>query len=165
MKTIEIIKQSLFTKSECYQRLTIFGKEIFLKAESDNFRVVLHEDFPMISESDLNDFVTYSIKKNKIIISGYKSKIHPYRLMYIDDDGYDHPFAKVDQEVRGCRHSYPDIYSFIPALAAIPPNTSIDFINRHENIDMYVMPTEKLLDNSSLIDRIMIMSLKRGYKS
>ena len=85
-------------------------------------------------------------KKKRVVISGCKAKVHPYRLMYIDEEGYDSHLVDVSQSIRGNRHYYPDAFTFIPALVSIPPNVSILTLNLSEDIDMYVMSTRKLLD-------------------
>ena len=142
--------------------INIFGKEFDLVPTSDSLRMILHEDYPMVDEKDLRDFISYSKKKKRVVISGCKAKVHPYRLMYIDEEGYDSHLVDVSQSIRGNRHYYPDAFTFIPALVSIPPNVSILTLNLSEDIDMYVMSTRKLLDRCSLVDKLLIMSLNQS---
>lgn len=162
MSDIEIIKQSSLKGSGSHSIVRLFGKEFALALISDNRRIAIHEDFPMIDERDLRDFISYSVKKDTVVISGCKAKVHPYRVMDIDQEGYDAPFADISQTIRGNRHCYPDVFNFIPALVSIPPNIPIQTLIPSEDIDMYVMPSKKLLDRSSLIDKLFIMSLNQS---
>ncbi|MFH1673070.1 MAG: hypothetical protein ABIF87_06565 [Pseudomonadota bacterium] len=165
MSKIEIIKQPRVKRYERNGSINIFGKEFDLAPTSDNLRMILHEDYPLIDKKDLRDFISYSEKKDTIVISGCKAKVHPYRVMYIDEDGYDSHLTDIPQSVRGNRHCYPNVFNFIPAFVSIPPNISIQTFISFEDIDMYVMPAKKLLDKSSLIDRLLIMSLHQSSNS
>lgn len=162
MSDIEIIKQEPLKEHEGDSIVEIYGKKFVLAHTSDKFRIVVHEDFPMINETDVSGFVSYSEKKDTIVISGCKAKVHPYRLMYIDADGYDSHLADISQSVRGNRQYYPEVFNFIPALVSIPPNILIQTIDHPEDVDMYIMPAKKLLDKSSLIDKLLIMSLSQS---
>ncbi len=156
MSNVEIIKQSSLKEDKGHNSVCVFGKEFVLEPISDNFRLALHEDFPMIIREDIRDFIGYSVKKGVIVISGCIAKVHPYRLMYIDKDGYDVHFADIPQSIRGNRHFYPEIYQFIPAMVAIPPNIPISNVQRHDQLDMYVMPVSKLLDKTLFLERLLI---------
>lgn len=162
MCSIKIIKQSSLKGNGSQSSDCIFGKEFALAPVSDNVRIVVHEDFLMITEQDISDFIAYSEKKNTIVISGCKAKVHPYRLMYIDEEGYDSHLADIPQSIRGNRQCYPEVYQFIPALISIPPKTPIRTLDPPEDINMYVMLAKKLLDKSSLIDKLLIMSLNQS---
>lgn len=162
MSRIEIIKQLRAKRYERSGSINIFGKEFDLIPISDSLRMILHEDYPMIDEKDVRDFISYSEKKDTVVISGCKAKVHPYRLMYIDEDGYDSHLTDVSQSVRGNRHCYPDAFNFIPALVSIPPNVSIQTLILSEDIDMYVMSTRKLLDRCSLVEKLLILSLNQS---
>jgi hypothetical protein len=102
-----------------------------------------------------------STRKHNIVISGCKAKEHPYRIMYIDEQGCDIHLAEIPKSIRGNRHWYPEVYQYVPALICIPPNTPINVINNAESFDMYIMPVEKLLDKSCLLERLSIHSLKQ----
>lgn len=165
MSKIEIIKQPRVKRYARNGSINIFGKEFNLVPTSDSLRMILHEDYPMIDEKDLRDFISYSKTKHTVVISGCKAKVHPYRLMHIDEEGYDGHLTDISQSIRGNRHCYPDVFNFIPALVYIPPNVSIHTLKLSEDIDMYVMSTRKLLDRCSLVDKLLIMSLNQSSAS
>ncbi len=156
---IEIIKQPRVKQYERNGSIHIFGKEFNLAATSDSFRVILHEDYPIISEKDMKAFITYSVKRKAVVISGCEAKVHAYRLMYIDEEGYDRHLADILQTIRGNRHVYPELFQFVPALVSIPPNMAITALDHGLDLDMYTMPVRKLLDKSSLTEKLLIMSL------
>jgi CMP-N-acetylneuraminic acid synthetase len=158
---IEIIKQSGTANPESKGSLNIFGKKFDLLPISDHLRIILHEDYPMVKSEDLRNFTAYSKEKTAAVVSGCKAKVHPYRLMYIDKKGFDRHLANIPQALRGNRHSYPDVYTFVPALIAIPPGIAARNLLLDENIDMYIMPDVKLLDRSCFTEKLLIMALKQ----
>jgi hypothetical protein len=164
MNRVEILRQSPLEKKKDGNTFEIFGKEFVLDRLCENHRIIIHEDFPLINENDINDFVSYSLKKGAIVISGGKAKVHPYRLMVIDEAGYDGHLFDVPREIRGNRHLYPEVFQFVPALISIPPNTSINGFRSPKYIDMYIMAPEKLLNKSCLLDRLWINSIGRRGK-
>jgi hypothetical protein len=165
MNRFEIIRQPALIEEQCNNVVRIFGKGFSLPQTHNLFRIVLHEDFPMIDEGDLRRFVSYSVKQNAIVLSGCKAEIHPYRLMYISEKGYDECLVDIPNIIRGNRHWYPETFHFVPALISIPPNIPINSINNREYIKMYIMPKKKLLDNSNLLDRLLIFSLQQSDNS
>jgi hypothetical protein len=159
MHNIDVLKQSALQRGVQPSRIRIFGKEFDQVAISDSIRIIVHEDFPMLDERDLAEFTSYSETKESFVISGRRANIHPYRLMYIDDIGYDAYYVDIPQSIRGNRHLYPEIYQFVPALISIPPKMRFDLLSCHENLDMFVMPEEKLLDKTILNERLLISAL------
>ncbi len=157
----EIIKQSGTAGSEGKNSLNIFGKKFDLLPIAAHLRIIFHEDYPMLKSEDLRSFISYSSEKTTAIVSGCKAKVHPYRLMYIDEDGYDRHLADIPQALRGNRHCYPDVYTFVPGLIALPSGVAARDLVLAENIDMYIMSDIKLLDQSSLTERLLIMALKQ----
>lgn len=140
----------------------IFGRSFHLPPISHRLRLVWHEDFPLIEEKDIIDFASYASNKSCPVITGCKARIHPYRLMYVDQDGFDAHLVDIPASIRGDRHRYPDVFSFVPALISIPPGiAAADLGNNPAAVDMYVIPSDKLLDNASLIDNLMIKTLRK----
>jgi hypothetical protein len=137
----------------------IFGKEFELPAVSNEYRIILHDDYPLIGKQDVDDFLVYSKKKKSLVISGCEARIHPFRLMYITENGYDRFVIDVPQKIRGNRHLYPEIYQFVPALIAIPPKLNLNSALEFKNLDMFVMCEEKLLDKTILTERLLISAL------
>lgn len=142
-------------------RYQIYGKEFDLPPVSKKFQVVLHEDYPLIEKQDIDKFLNYANGRGTFVISGCKARVHPYRLMYIEETGFDNFVVDIPQSVRGNRHYYPKIYQIIPALIAIPPNTRINSIYHEENIDLFVMPEDKLLDKYILNDDLLIKAINK----
>jgi CMP-N-acetylneuraminic acid synthetase len=159
MNGSEVIQQKSLSLSAESSTISVFGKEFDPVPETKNTCIIVHEDFPMLNENDLEEFISYSEKYKKIVISGCRANIHPYRLMYIDDEGYDAFCVDIPQAIRGNRHLYPEIYQFVPALISIPPKMSLYPLSCHENLDMFVMPEEKLLDKTILTERLLISAL------
>jgi hypothetical protein len=160
MNRVEIIKPPCSSRPKAGSTVVLFGKEFALDPVSCHFRVALHGDFPLIDEDDLNDFSEYCKDKDTITVSGCTAKVHPYRLMYIDDDGYDAHLADIPQTIRGNRHLYPQVYSFVPALVGVPPGAKIDRGVDPEALDMFIMPETKLLDRTILCDYLLIKALQ-----
>jgi hypothetical protein len=155
---MEISHQALSSRAAAEVNTTIFGKGFTLQECSSEPRLVVHEDFGMIEDSDIRDFTAYSQDRNRIVISGCEAKVHPFRLMVVDEEGYDGPLFQIPQEVRGNRHRYPEVFQFVPALIFIPPGIPVSYWRDVQWLDMYPMPSRKLLDASSLIDSLFIRS-------
>ncbi len=161
-RKIKILRQLYSDEDRRSPTTCIFGKQFNLDAVSEEFRIVLHADFPLIREKDLEDFILYSLKIKKVVISGCKVKVHPYRLIYIDEKGYGNHLVDIPQSIRGNRHLYPEIYQFVPAIISIPPSLPIDNFNEKSDLDIYIMPTSKLLDRSLLVEKMLIASINES---
>jgi hypothetical protein len=159
---IEIIKQIPVGGNERTNTVFILGKDFSIAPSSEKFRVIMHHHYPMVDENDLRDFISYSLGRNTIVISGSQAKVHPYRLMFIEEEGLDAHLFDVPQSVRGNRHAYPQVYQFVPALIALPPHVPASHLQHLDKADLYVMPQEKLLDESILLDRLLIQSFRKA---
>jgi hypothetical protein len=157
---IEIRKQTAIEAEKYSDALPIFGKYFRLEKLFGQHCIIIHEDYPLINENDIEQFVAYAIEKTVCVISGCRANIHPYRLMYIDDTGHDAFCVNVPQSIRGNRHLYPEIYQFVPALISIPPKMRLNSLSCYQNFDMFVMPGKKFLDQSLLTERLLIKVLK-----
>jgi len=164
MKNIEQIKQTFIEPSTeglpDARRYSIFGKIFRLEPRSSVHRIILHEDYPLLTGSDVDEFIRYASSREKIVISGCTSRVHPYRLMQIAPDGYERYCMDIPQSIRGNRHRYPNVYSFVPALISIPPERTFPGTRRAEDLELYIVPPEKLLDSRRMLDRLMIPSLR-----
>ena len=159
MSEIEIFRQQALTRCAEDSTISIFGKLFDPAPKSSCSLIVVHEDFPLINEADLEGFIEYARQRRLIVMSGRHAKIHPYRLMYIDDEGYDAFCVDIPQEVRGNRHTYPEIYEFVPALIAVPSGSNLKSALDHKNLDMFFLPENKLLDQSILTERLLISAI------
>lgn len=133
---------------------------MYLPLISKTFQVIRNTDYPILSQQDIDKFTQYATEKNKFVISGCEARVHPYRLMKVDKDGYDDFLLEIPQEIRGSRQRYPMVYQFVPALIAIPENVRIEAIFDPSSVDMFVMPQNSLLDKTALLDRLLIKSME-----
>jgi hypothetical protein len=161
---VEVIRQTSLETVRDSSAVTILGKAFRIADTSPRFRVIVHDDFPMITEDDVRGFISDSMGKRKIVVSGCPCDVHPYRLMVIDSEGHDGHFVDIPQTVRGNRQSYPEVYSLVPALMGIPPRVSVKYVGDPRKMDIYPMPRSKLLDRSSRMDGLMIRSLSRDAR-
>jgi CMP-N-acetylneuraminic acid synthetase len=162
---MEIIRQAPLSENQQREPIQIFGKSFALTPVSEKCRFIYHEDFPLIQVDDIKAFILYSSGKNKIVISGCTAEVHPYRLMLIEESGFDRNLADIPQDIRGSRHVYPEVYQFSPALIYIPPYIPTAAVHDPDRLDMYIMPSEKLLDQSSLMDRLLISAYLKSTSS
>jgi len=156
MNRIELLHQKAAPPEAEAKTINLFGKMFTSLCDSKNTRIILHADFPLLNDHDLTEFIAYAKTNKKVVISGRRARIHPYRLMYIDEEGYDAFCIDVPQEIRGNRHLYPKIYQFVPALVSIPPHLNLESALDSKNLDMYLFPEDKLLDQSNLIEWLQI---------
>ena len=157
---IEILRQPSLKGEEKKRRLNIFGKAFDIAVSSDTFRIIVHEDYRLISDREVAAFIAYAQKKEALVISGCKARVHPYRIMFIDSAGYGENLIDIPQSVRGNRHRYPEVYEIIPALVGVPPHQTVDRqLKDGTGFEIYVMPEEKLLDCSKLLEGLLIQSI------
>ena len=135
--------------------MIIFGKT-FKTDISDTAEILVCCDFPVITAEDIASFRAFAKKKSTVVMTGCLTDIHPYRVMYIYENGCAGPLADISQKIRGSRHYYPEIYSFIPALIFVPPNVNIAEFLEKNTPEMYVMANEKLLDKKRFPDRLFL---------
>ena len=156
----EILKQPSLLRTEKNNCLQICGKAFDIAPHADTFRFVRHEDYPLINDLDVAAFISYATKRKALVISGCKARIHPYRIMYIDEAGYGENLVDIPQSIRGNRHLYPEIYEFVPALIGLPPRQTVDrLLKDGAGCEIYLMPEEKLLDCSNSLERLLIQSI------
>lgn len=159
-KMIKIIYHpSTFQDKPNGEKKDVFGKFFTLPAISNLQRIVVHLDFPLIAETDIDDFVSKSTQSTKPTISCRRVRTHPYRAMVIGEDGYDNFLAEIPQSIRGNRHLYPEVFELVPALMAIPPGFDMNLLPLSDEIGMYEMDERKLLDKTKQIDRLLLKCL------
>jgi hypothetical protein len=140
----------------------LFGKRFRLDAVSAVGRVVIHDDYPFIDQSDVRDFATFATKRQRLTVSGCIAFVHPYRLMYTNHQGFDSFVVDVPQEIRGDRHRYPPVYQSIPALLFAPPNVCLQEIEKNQlPVEIYVLPKHKLLDRTIVLESLMIRNFQK----
>ena len=126
----------------------IFEKYIYRNIKSNKNKIYYkNTNFPLIKEEDYLKFQKYCHGKSKIIMTGSKTAVHPYRLKFIDQNGYSRFLYRVSRDIRGNRQSYPDVFSFSPAMFFIPAGTDFHKINFKE-VEMYEIERSKLIDKS-----------------
>lgn len=144
----------------------LFGKRFRLAAVLAMGRVVIHDDYPFISQSDVRDFVAFATKRQRLIVSGCIAFVHPYRLMYTNHQGFDSFVVDVPQEIRGDRHRYPPVYQSIPALLFVPPNVCLQDVEKNQlPVEIYALPKHKLLDRTIVLESLMIRNLQQNNVS
>jgi hypothetical protein len=159
-RKIKITRQPAIEENSFSGALSIFGKWFQLEESCNHYTIIIHDDYPMIEKKDVETFIEYAIGKTGCVISGCEARVHPYRLMYIDNSGFDAFHFDISQEIRGDRHLYPDVYSFVPALLGIPPKFPVDSISNYDRLDMYLLPKEKLLDRAILTEALLIRAIQ-----
>jgi hypothetical protein len=160
MNRIELIQQKGISPEAGETSISLFGKGFSPVSDSKNNRIILHADFPLLNDDDLTEFIAYAKTIEKVVVSGRRANIHPYRLMYIDEKGFDAFCVDISQKIRGNRHLYPEVYQFVPALVSIPPSMNMESALDSKNLDMYILPEEKLLDQSILIENLLIKAIR-----
>ncbi len=139
----------------------IFSGKMFNRLSDNSGSVIVHESFPEIDDADICDFLNYTAEKNHIIVSGCIADVHPYRLMYIDENGFAEPYADIPQKIRGNRHRYPEVYQLIPALVYVPAGIRFGPESINNNMDIYVMNREKLYDKMAFPDFLYLKKNKQ----
>jgi len=140
----------------------IFFGKMFNRLSDDSGCVIVHEAFPQIDEDDICDFLNYTAEKDHIIVSGCIADVHPYRLMYIDEQGFAEPYADIPQKIRGNRHLYPEVYQHIPALVYVPAGITFGPQSINNNMDIYVMNRETLYDITVFPDFLYLNKYKQS---
>ena len=135
--------------------IELFGKYFDEPRFSKSHRILIHPDYPVLNRRLIDEFTTFAFQHNRTTITGCKAKIHPYRMRYINPNGYSDFLYRIDQSVRGDRHLYPDVYSFVPAMVSIPPGHDCLDI-RPESLLMYKVEKHCLLDQTDIVDRLSI---------
>lgn len=135
----------------CY----ICGKRFEQMKISNKDKYYKHKDFCIVSEAEFSQFKDYCKRGKKPIITGSKSIVHPYRLRFIDNRGYSRFLYDVEMEVRGNRQSYPDVFSFVPAMVYIPGGFDPRSVNL-QHVEMFEMDSSKLIDSSVFPDGVVI---------
>lgn len=120
---------------------------------SDRPLILLHADYPGITESMIHEFEAWTRGRANVVATGTVSPVHPYRLIAWNQDGKTRYLIDIKQEIRGNRHSYPTAFCFRPAMVYLPPDLSlVDYIsdmqNHGEYPDLYPMDYRALLDQS-----------------
>lgn len=133
----------------------LFGKYFTEMGVRNTEQYVKHPDFPLVSESDFAQFKEYCHGKTKMVVSGAKSSVHPYRLRFIDSGGYSRFLYDVEMSIRGYRQSYPEVFSFVPAMVFIPAGIDCSLIDVND-VEMYEVETFKTLDSTLFPDGAVI---------
>lgn len=134
----------------------LFGKSMPVLAASNQYRVVVHDHYPMITQADIGHFIDYVIIQKALVVSACEAEVHPYRILTADADGRQAFLVDVPQGVRGDRHQYPDVFSFRPALIGIPPGFGLDDSLPKRTIKLCIFPREKLLDRTNRLEALMV---------
>ena len=141
-------------KERSGREYALFGKPFVLEEVSDIHRIIVHEDFSLLTETELDAFEAFAVKSNRIALSGCIVQSHPYRLMCRMLSGKIDYLFTVPASIRGHRQAYPDLYQFVPALISIPPGVSAEGLRMPETCLIYELPATQLLDQSELLPRL-----------
>lgn len=143
-----------------------FGKR-FTPTPSESHPIILvHTDYPMVTENLIRHFEAAVRGRTHVIVTGSTVSVHPYRLMKLDKDGHQHYLFDIQHEIRGNRHLYPKIISFRPALVYLPAGVSLKEYARSvckqgELPELYPMDQTVLLDHTIFLEALMIRALSR----
>jgi hypothetical protein len=154
MSSIQRIIYPSAAKAKSGREYVLFGKSFVLEGVSDIHRIIVHEDFSLLTEKEMGAFEAFAVKANRIALSACIARSHPYRLMRRTPSGKIDYLFEVPVHIRGHRQAYPDVYQFVPALISIPPGVSAEGLRVPETLLMYVLPADRLLDQSNLLSRL-----------
>jgi hypothetical protein len=148
-------------------RLDLFGKRFGLRPVEDAWRIVVHEDYPLIGADDAEAFARFALDRGCLSFSARLVPVqaHPYRLLRQDPDGRERHVHAAPPDVRGDRHRYPEVWEIVPALVAIPPGRSV-----LRDLDLGLVALcglfgPRLLDRTLLLDRIRLAALAAAISS
>lgn len=141
------------------QVITFFSK-VFSIDDNPDQKIIVHEDFPMITDDDIDAFIYHCRGRKKIVVSGRIVEPHPYRLLFIDPEGFFKPVVKIPQSIRGNRHFYPDVYQVVPALLFLPEGITIKDLIEMVMPEIYILEKDKLLDKTCFPDSLFLTRMK-----
>ena len=157
-KTIQIFRQKNSNISN--DQVGTFFSKVFSIDDNSGQTIIVHEDFPMITEDDIDAFIHHCRGSEKIVVSGRNVEPHPYRLLFIDQEGFFKPVVKIPQSIRGNRHFYPDVYQVVPALLFLPEGTTIKDLIEMSMPDIFLLEKDKLLDKTCFPDSLFLTRMK-----
>ena len=160
-KSIRILRQNADGLPLSDNCITLFSKAFSINDTACQ-TIVVHEDFPQITGDDIDAFGSFCDGSKKVVVSGCKAVLHPYRLIYANDDGFCRPLVNIPQSIRGNRHLYPDVLQIIPALLFIPQGIRPDDLTYDFSPGIYIMDEKKLLDKTRFPDSLYLTRMK-GY--
>lgn len=138
------------------ERFIFYGKPFPVLGRSSCSRILIHQDFPAITETGMDDFESYARKSGIIVVSACRCRVHPYRIMTVDDEGNERYLMDIDRDVRGYRQRYPDVFVIKPSLVFIPPGRVFGVQAMAETPDLYIMDENLLFDREQILESLMI---------
>ncbi len=138
---------------------SLLGKRFRVEPVAAMHRIVMHQDYSLIGPAEIDGFTTCALQRYGVVVSGCRCRVHPYRLMCIDEEGYDRFLLDVPQSIRGARQRYPELWSFVPALISVPPGTPFPRDASLKCAQMHPLPEPCLLDRAVPLEGLRIRAV------
>lgn len=142
-------------------RLHLFGKSFDIEPVSARLRVLRHRHYPLVGPDEIAAFAAFASQAGVCVITGAPATVHPYRLLTCDEGMCGRFALQVSPQVRGNRHLYPCVYSFVPALVAVPAGVDAAALSRPGEALLYPLPRDVLLDGSDVLDALRLAALEQ----
>ena len=135
----------------------VLGKRFGDPGDPARRRVLVHPDYPEISEADVAAFEERTRDLEVPAMTGclVDDDVHPYRLLMENDFGRLDWAVDIPQTVRGARQSYPDVYRFIPAMTHLPAGCAPEDLATRP-MAMIEMACSQLLDEADPLERLLL---------
>lgn len=133
-----------------------FGKRFPSLTVSDCQRTLIVQDYPLITPEIVTAFESCSLNSPCIVVSACLCDVHPYRLMKVDDRGYESFVLDIHRDIRGSRQKYPAVYSIKPALISIPPGFSLSAPPEPDQLDLFILDRDVLFDRTRPLESLMM---------
>lgn len=133
-----------------------FGKRFPALKVSDQHRILIVQDYPLISPEIITAFESCSLTRQCIVVSACLCDVHPYRLMKVDERGYESFVLDIHRDIRGSRQKYPVIYSIKPALISIPPGFFLSAQPEPDQLDLFILDRDVLFDQTRPLESLWI---------
>jgi hypothetical protein len=149
--------------SDGQRPIEILGKRFWYSDQTAQCDlVVVHPDYPLISDSDRESIEAQFRGSGRIAMSGCEAAVHPYRLHRTKQSGELTPLVDVSSEIRGRRQSYPIALRFVPALIFLGAGRSWLELEAPSAIDFYPMEARLLMDCQHPLERLLIRAHGAG---
>jgi len=139
-----------------------FGKRIPTLKVSDQHRILIVQDYPLITPEIITAFESFSLTRHCIVVTACLCDVHPYRLMKVDAHGYESFVLDIPRDIRGSRQKYPAVYSIKPALISIPPGFPLSAPPEPDQLDLFILDRDVLFDQTKSLESLMMKIHESG---
>lgn len=142
----------------------LFGK-LFPVATLRGGGVLRHADYPLTTDRDAEVLEDLARRTGRVAVSGraVSGQSHPYRLLRLAAEPCLEYAADVPQAIRGRRQSYPQVYTYVPGLLALPPGVGLEALLRPHEFLLLPLPEQRLLDQSNSLEALFIRLVRQGF--